>query len=67
LAANAIVGGFNTQQKIKDHGKALAAFLEKVYGAVNCNTRRVAHTDAKQNRSSGPEIFVEEIESALPS
>jgi len=25
-------GGFNTQQKIKDHDKALAAVLEKVYG-----------------------------------
>ena len=27
-------GGFNTQQKIKDHDKALAAVLEKVYGSV---------------------------------
>jgi hypothetical protein len=27
-------GGFNTQQKIKDHDEALAAVLEKVYGSL---------------------------------
>lgn len=27
-------GGFNTQQRIQDHDKALAAVLETVYGAV---------------------------------